>query len=522
MARVTGAQALVRQFYREGVRVVFGVPGFGQYEVVDALYEEPGIQYVSTRHEQAASFMADGYARAGGGIAVALVLRGPALFNALAGIATAYAASSPMLVITGTGHFQRHETDKGSVDWIEPITKWAAQIENPESVPSIVHEAFSHLRTGRPRPAVIEIPQTVLAARADLQLIDPVHQQHEAGDTRVIQEAAGRIAAAERPVIWAGSGAISADATEALREMAELLQAPVVVSKNGKGAFSDRHPLSLGLAEWQFEPFRRWLEKRDVILAVGTQTEFSECQTHQQIVRIGADHKMGGHHDLEIVGGIRRSLEELHGAVSRLSPAGADVEAEVRSINAQRFDPSSQLQPQWDFMRAIRSAIPETGVLVQGMTQMGYYGRNYYPVYAPRSYLTASYYSTLGSAFPLALGAKVARPNDAVVAIVGDGGFLYNSQELATAVQYGINVVVIVFNDNAYGNPLRTQIEEFNGHVLGTRLHNPDFVRLAEAYGVHGVCVSDAEKLESSLREAINAQRPSLIEVPVGMMERVY
>ena len=522
MAKMTGAQALVRQLRREGVRVVFGVPGFGQYEAVDALYEEPGIQYVSTRHEQAASFMADGYARAGGGVAVALVLRGPALFNALSGIATAYAASSPMLVVTGTGHFQRHEASKGSVEWMRPLSTWATQIESPKSAPEIVHEAFRHLRSGRPRPVVIEIPQTVLAARADVELIDPIEMQELRGDPVLIQEAARRLAAAERPAIWAGSGVINADATEELREMAELFRAPVVVSKNGKGAFSDRHPLSLGLAEWQFEPLQNWLKQRDVILAVGTQTKFSECQAHQQVIRISADHTVKGRHDLEIVGGIRHSLAELHSATSSMSPAGVDVEAEVRSINAQRFDPSSQLQPQWDFMKAIRTVVPDDGIFVQGMTQMGYYSRNYYPVYFPRTYLTASYYITLGCAFPLALGAKIAQPDRTVVAIVGDGGLLYSSQELATAVQYGINVVVIVFNDNAYGNPLRAQIEEFNGHVLGTRLHNPDFVRLAEAYGVHCVCVKDAIELGSSLREAIEVQRPSLIEVPVGMMERVY
>ena len=171
-------------------------------------------------------------------------------------------------------------------------------------------------------------------------------------------------------------------------------------------------------------------------------------------------------------------------------------------------------------MQAIRAAIPDDGIFVQGMNQIGYYSRNYYPVYEPRSYLISA--GNLGVAFPVALGAKVAKPDKTVVVASGDGGFLYNSQELATAVQYGINVVVIVFNDNAYGNVLRAQIEQFDGHVLGTQLYNPDFVRLAEAYGVRGVRAHDAEQLESALREALAADAPRVIEVPVGRLDREY
>ena len=179
------------------------------------------------------------------------------------------------------------------------------------------------------------------------------------------------------------------------------------------------------------------------------------------------------------------------------------------------------MEPQHSLMAAIRSVLPDDAILVQGMNQMGY-SRNYYPVYAPGTYLTASSYGTLGSAYPLALGAKVAAPERAVVALAGDGGFLYNSQELATAVQYGINAVVIVFNDNAYGNVLRAQIEQFDGHILGTQLHNPDFVQLAQVYGARGVRAHDADQLAGALREALAIESPTLIEVPVGMMERRY
>ena len=203
----------------------------------------------------------------------------------------------------------------------------------------------------------------------------------------------------------------------------------------------------------------------------------------------------------------------------QLARSAQSVE-EVRTINATRFDPRIQLQPQWDFMQAIRSALPDDSVFVQGMNQMGYYSRNYFPVYEPRSYLISA--GNLGVAFPVALGAKIAKPEKPVVVVSGDGGFLYNSGELATAVQYGINVVVIVFNDNAYGNVLRAQVEQFDGHILGTQLYNPDFVKLAEAYGVRGFRACDAGQLELALGEALAADAPGVIEVPVGKMDRQY
>jgi acetolactate synthase-1/2/3 large subunit len=298
----------------------------------------------------------------------------------------------------------------------------------------------------------------------------------------------------------------------------------VVTTPQGKGAISDRHPLSLGLAELRYAPLRAWLEQRDAILAIGTRTDFARRFQQAQIIQIDIDEAQIGQasHILGIPGDAFHTLKALSEAVIDATPARPSLAAEVASLNAARFDPTLQLQPQWDFMRAIRTALPDDGIFVQGMNQMGYYSRNYFPVYAPRTYLTSSQLATLGAAFPLALGAKLAQPARAVVAIEGDGGFLYNAQELATAVQYGIHIVVVVFNDNAYGNVLRAQIEQFDGHILGTQLRNPDFVQLASAYGARGVRAHDASQLEAALREALAISTPTLIEVPVGMMKREY
>ena len=221
-----------------------------------------------------------------------------------------------------------------------------------------------------------------------------------------------------------------------------------------------------------------------------------------------------------IHGDARRALADLNAALADI--AHPDRSAEVGALNRARFNPADQLQPQWDLMQAVRRALPDDGILVYGMTQLGYYSRNYFPTYAPRAYLTPSSQITLGSAFPIALGAKVAAPERAVVALCGDGGFLYNAQELATAVQYRIHAVAVVFNDCAYGNVLRAQQRQFGGRVLGTRLHNPDFVALARSFGARGILAADARALEESLRDALAVAAPTVIEVPVGPMEREF
>ena len=518
MIKMTGGQALAKSLYREGVRVVFGLPGAGQYEAIDGIYEEPGIRYFTTRHEQATTHMVDGYARVSGNIAAALVIPGAGVFNASTGIATAHSVSSPILVATG-----RHDqSNSDELTSIQQITKWAARATSPADVPIIIHEAFRQLRTGRPRPVYIEVPHEVLAAEEEVKLLESESYDPPAGDSDQITQAAHLLTAAQRPAIWAGTGVQRSGASQAIQALAEHLQAPVVTGRESKGVISDRHPLSLGMGELRFEPLRKWLAQRDVILAVGT-SRLGNGDDKQQIIRIDIDAAVierTADNCLGILGDARCCLEDIYRIISAKTPARPSCGGEVRAINAERFDPEIQLQPQWDFMQAIRASIPDDGIFVQGMNQMGYYSRNYYPVYEPRSYLISA--GNLGVALPVALGAKIAKPDKAVVVASGDGGFLYNSQELATAVQYGINVVVIVFNDNAYGNVLRAQVEQFDGHILGTELYNPDFVKLAEAYGVQGVRVPDARQLESALREALAADAPVVIEVPVGRMDREY
>ena len=526
MPTQNGGQALIQSLLREGIRVVFGIPGAGQYEAIDALYATPEIQYISVRNEQSATYMADAYARTSGEIAAVLLVPGPGLYNATAGMATAFAVSSPTLVISGSREPSTPEADSDELAVMKRLSKWAAAAHSVEDIPTLVSEAVCQLKSGRPRPVGLEISPQIFASTAAVEFPEPKTVTKIAPDDALIQRGIQLLTEAERPVLWIGGGVQRADASNELTQLAEHLQIPVVTSKQGKGAFSDRSPLSLGLAELRYAPLREWLHERDLIVAVGTSVNLSAFE--QQIIRIDVDPQVIGTatNVIGIESDAKVALDTLAQAAKAATTERHDriepVQSEVRTLNMARFGPDDQLHPQWELMIAIRNALPDDGILVQGMTQMGYYSRNYFPVFASRSYLTASSHATLGCAYPLALGAKVAAPDRAVVAISGDGGFLYNAQELATAVQYSINAVVIVFNDNAYGNVLRAQEEEFDGHVIGTKLHNPDFVQLATAYGVKGVLAKDAAELEAALREAIAADVPTLIEVPVGPMDRVY
>ena len=527
MPRMTGGQALARSLYLEGVRVIFGLPGVQLYHALDGLQGEPGIRFITTRHEQATTYMADGFTRAGGGTGTAMMVPGPGLQNASAGIGTAFAASSPILVVSGQIERDLIGVDRGilhevndQLDTIRPVTKWARRILDPAEIPDVVHEAFYHLKTGRPRPVEIEIPPETLADVADVELREPEEYPRQAADPEAIRTGAQIMTDAVNPLIWAGGGVISSGAQEALLQVAEHLQAPVITSPEGKGAISDRHPLALGAHRLRNDPVAREEPHFDAILAVGTRMANPAWLGGQRIVQIDIDEaELGRNYEntFGIHGDARLSLESLHSNLVQMKPARESRAPEFDALRQRRANSAIRVEPQESVTSTIREVMPDDGILISGMTQVGYYSRAFFPVYEPRTFLTSSYAGNLGYAYPVALGAKVAQPDKAVVAVSGDGGFLFNSQELATAVQYGINAVVIVFNDNAYGNVLRDQVNRFEGRVYGAALHNPDFVKLAEAYGARGVRV-EPDKLGPALEEALAVDAPTLIEVPVQGM----
>ena len=531
MALLTGGQALIKSLYREGVRTIFGMPGVQLYHAMDALLDEPGIRFVTVRHEQAAAYMAFGYSKAGGdGVGTALVVPGPGLLNALAGVGTAYSASTPILLVSGQARTDEIGRDTGALhevndqlDIVRPVTKWAGRMTSVAQVPHTVHEAFRMLKTGRPRPVELEIAWDTLADEGDVELLDSENYEPLVPDERAVESATLMLSQAKRPLIWAGWGVTLSGANDILAKIAEHIQAPVITTADGQGAMRYDHPLCLGTPGWRFGPPERdaLVRDADLVLAVGTRLGRSNLTSGHRIIQIDVDSDEIGRnfpHAVGVVGDARVTMERIYRRISDMQPRRPSRAGEVAAVKAIQPSPSTYAQPQGAFVEAIQNAMPENGILVEGVTQIGYASRDTFTVQRPRTYITSSYFGNLGYAYPTALGAKVAQPEAPVVAISGDGGFLYNSQELATAVKYGINAVALVFNDNAFGNVYRDQIDQFQGRAFGSELYNPNFMKLADAYGVNGVRVEGPEALEAALKSALDIDAPSLIEIPVGMM----
>lgn len=534
MPQLTGGQALVQSLVREGLDTLFGLPGVQLDWAYDALYEaRDRITVYHTRHEQATAYMADGYARTTGRVGGCMVVPGPGLLNASAGLATAYACSSPVLCVAGQiptatlgkGYGMLHEVERQR-DVMEAVTKWVGRADTPSAVPAVVREAFRQLRTGRPRPVGIEVPADMLQRTEAVTLLDPDRGEYgteSAGDPDLLRQAAELLRSAERPLIYSGGGVLLSGAWDELRAVAELLEAPVVMSTNGRGALSDRqYHAQTGLSGM------RLLPHADVVLAVGTRFYQPAVAwglaPGTQVIRVDidvAELTRHGEPAVGIVGDAKHALGALRDLLDG-TPRRPSREGELRAARQEATARLDTIQPQAAYSAAIRAALPDDGIVVADLTQVGFFATLGFPVYAPRTFIGPGYQGTLGAAFATALGAQVGNPNRKIVAIMGDGGFLYNVQELATMRQQRLPVVAIVFNDNAYGNVKRTQREAFGGRVIAADLVNPDFVALAASFGVRGVRASDPAALRGILGEAMTADEPVLIEVAVGAMPSAW
>jgi len=493
-----------------------------------ALREEKDIRFILTRHEQATTYMADGYARAGGGIGVALVVPGPGVLNAGAGLSTAYSCSSPVFLVAGQVPKRYLGKDVGvlheineQLDVVKPITKWRKRVLEVSEIPAAVQEAFRQLKTGRPRPVHLEIPPDTLEDEGDAELLPPVTVARTAAPDAEIERAARLLLSATRPIIYAGGGVHASGAHEALTAVAEYIQAGVVQSAEGKGSVSDHSDLALGAALWAKNPLREYLDAADTILVVGSRCALAAFQPSQKIVQLDVDaEEIGRNHPVAVglVGDARLTLERLLERLRSDAPPRTSRKREREQLREALVALDTQ-EPNHSILKAVRAGTPEDAIVIAGMTQIGYYSRPFWPVYRPRTYLTSSYSGNLGFEVPTALGAKVARPDRTVVCITGDGGFMYNSQELSTAAREKINAVIVLFNDNAYGNVAR-DLDESWGGTHGATVTNPDFMKLADAYGVVGMRATQPTEVADLLRKAVGLDRPVLLEVPVGRMAR--
>lgn len=525
----TGA-AIVERVLAHGVDTVFGLPGVQTYPIFDAMAQAGDrVRLIGARHEQATAYMALGYAKTSGRPGVYTVVPGPGVLNTTAALCTAYGVSAPVMCLTGEapsafigkgrGHLHELPDQRGT---LQSLIKWAERIESASAAPRMVDMAFRQMTTGRPGPVALDAGWDVLATPGDVAMGPvPSVRPPSPADADEIAAAAKLLASAKKPMIWVGSGA--QHAVDAVLETAERLGAPVGSFRGGRGIVASDHALGLSLAE-----ARRLWDDVDVLLAVGTRVEgpYMRWQGMMNpnrpatplLIRIDIDPMEHGRipPDCAVTADADVALRALLPALDKAGAERADwgdAIAEAKAGAMAMF--REELQPQMAYLDAIRAVLPRDGVFVEELCQAGYVSYSGFPVYEPRSYVTSGYQGTLGFGYMTSLGAKAAVGDRKVVSISGDGGFLFGVQELATAAQYGLNVVAVVFDNGAYGNVRRDQIRRFQGRELGSFLQNPDFLKLAEGFGVMGLRAESPDALKPALEKAFAADAPVLVHCPV-------
>ncbi len=536
MVKLSGGEALAKSLAGEGVEVVFGIPGIQIYGIVAAIRDEPGIRMITTRHEQATTYMADGYARASGKPGVALVVPGVGLYNAASGLTNAYSRSTPVLLIAGQIPRGAIGKNRGAVHEIadqtgtvRSVTKWQGQASRPREVPDAVSEAFRQMRAGRPRPTLLEMPPEVGVERQEVELRSPVHVPRIVPNSEALREAAQVVAESRLPLIYAGGGVARSDAEAALVSLAEATNIPVITSSGGKGTIPDRHPLSYGSCfsprgeRQEMNQLYGVMQSADVVIGIGARFSLGyPAGESSTLVNVNIDDTdLARHHPntIPLHGDARATIEAL---LPHLIEAGAgDRPSPDEAVSAARkliaYYDIRLKEPQYPVLEALRRGVPEDAFVVWDVTQFGYYARTHWQVNHPKTYIDSGYSFNLGYAFPTALGVKVAKPDLPVVCMAGDGGFMFNSSELSTAVRYGIDVVTVVFNNDSYGNVARDLDDAFGG-AYGTDLRNPDFVRFAESFGAVGMRADDPMELERLIPLALEREAPVIIDAPFAEM----
>lgn len=532
---MTGGAAIVDAILQHGVDTVFALPGVQTYPLMDALKKaEPSINVIGPRHEQTAAYMAMGYARATGKPGVFSVVPGPGVLNTGAALCTAVAVNAPVLLLTGQvpsaflgrGRGHLHEIpDQRAM--LASFIKWAERIPNATAAPRLVAEAFHRMTSGRPGPVALEMCWDTMAQPAP---VTDGGSQWSAQDVpphpAAIANAVALLNEAKCPMIMLGSGAQHAGAE--VLALAERLNAPVTAFRGGRGIVPADHPLWVN----SVEAYELWGDT-DVLIGIGSRCEMQAMRWRgmmdasdritagRKLIRIDIDPEemLRLKPDVGVVCDSTIGAAAITDGLAADGYSGAGNPQRIADARTRAKDLIDTIQPQVSYLDVIRRVLPRDGILVKDMCQAGYASYFAWPVYAPRTYITSGYQGNLGFAYPTALGAKVGCPDKPVVAILGDGGFMFAASELCTAAQHGIGVVAIVFNNGSYGNVARDQITNFEGRTVASDLPGVDYVKLAEAHGVTAHRVSSPTELEPVLAKAIGDGAPALIEVQLDLAD---
>jgi acetolactate synthase-1/2/3 large subunit len=522
--QMTTADAVVGTLVAHGIDTIYALPGVQNDHLFDALFRATDkLRTVHPRHEQGAALMALGAALATGRPQACAVVPGPGLLNAATGLLTAYAMNAPVLGLVGQiphadigrglGHLHEMRDQAGI---IERVVDHTELLRAPERASRQTALALRAMRTGRPGPAVLECPMDVWGKSGPVTLQAPLPLPPTKIDAGAVRRAAKILGAAKRPMILCGGGA--QDASAEVTALSALLQAPVLAYRRGRGVLDGRDPFSVTLPLGH----ELWGEA-DAVLAVGTRLliPFREWGERDiPIVRIDAnaeEHHRWRRPKVALTGDAKPILQSLLAELPAHNEKRASRRAEMEQRQAKWRQRLAKIAPQIAFLEAIRTELPEDGILVDEVTQLGFAARLAFPVYKPRTFLSPGYQDPLGWGFATALGAQDARRDVPVVSITGDGGFLYTATELATAMRHRIPLVTVLFNDGAFGNVRRIQKERYGNRLIASDLTNPDFVAFGKSFGAEAERVHTPDELRRALRRAFaHRDGPTLIEVPVG------
>jgi len=541
--RMTGARALIESLYAEKVEVMFGYPGGVLLPIYDELYDAD-IDHILVRHEQAAAHAADGYARATGKVGVCLATSGPGATNLVTGIANAYMDSVPMVAITGQvprpliGNDAFQEANITGITL--PITKHNYLVTDVIDLPWIIKEAFHIASTGRQGPVLVDIPKDVTTDEIDFEYPGKVYlngyKPVKTGHKQQIKKGAEAIIKASRPVIYAGGGIISSNASKELLELAETINAPVTTTLMAKGAFPDTHPLCVGMPGMHGTKYANFaIQESDLLIAIGVRFDdrvtgkVDSFAPNARIIHIDIDPAEISKNvrvDIPIVGNARSILKMLVEFIIELKKSESTTTQWIKKVEKWKqlyplkYIMGESLKPQY-IVEQISELYPDSIIVTEvGQNQM--WAAQYFKYSQPRTFISSGGLGTMGFGFPAAMGAKKGRPDKVVFDIAGDGSFQMNSQELATVVKNDIPVIVAILNNGFLGMVRQWQDLFFDKRYSFTSIDDSvDFVKLAEAYGALGLRVTKPEEVGPALKEAVDSGRPTVIDFVVEREENV-
>ncbi|MGD9860195.1 MAG: thiamine pyrophosphate-dependent enzyme [Marinobacterium sp.] len=526
---MTAGEAMIESAMANGVDTLFGIPGAQIYPLFDGIHKQR-LNLIVPRHEQSAAYMAMGYAKSTGKTGTFAVVPGPGILNTTAALCTAMGNCSPVVGLTGQvpssflgrGRGHLHEL-KNQAGTLKSIIKDAFSIQQAKDTAAVMNQAYQTARSGRPGPVTVEMCWDTMATESEFEslTLSPVDDALPEINPDVLKSAAAMIAGARRPMIMCGAGALHA--SEEVTALAELLNAPVTAFRSGRGVVAEDHPLGLSAVA-----ARQLWDDCDLLIGIGSRLEmpylrWGNYMTYEhkpssgpKLIRIDIDPEQMSifEPDVGIVGDSAQACRILHDLLlDKVSPDENRLD-EIARAKVMARDALQGVQPQMAYLDVIRQVLPRDGFYVPELSQMGFTSWvGGLPVLKPRTYVEGGYQGTLGYGFPTALGVKVANPDKAVVSVSGDGGFMFGVQELMTAAEFNIGLVSIVVNNRSYGNVRRDQELGFGSRFSGSELKTPDFVKLADSFGIRSHRVKSPQALKPVLEKCIELNQPCLIEI---------